>query len=116
MVLQNYQNFIEVTSNMIYIVAFGGGLKCPRKIHLNTQCLSLPLPPPPPPESLTSPSCPKKRSFCIVDLTKKSKQIPALKALFSALDIFKSNSNAFQLSNTIPILNPGHKKNKLKND
>ena len=22
---------------MIYIVAFGGGLKCPRKIHLNTQ-------------------------------------------------------------------------------
>ena len=37
MVLQNYQNFIEMTSNMIYIVAFGGGLKCPRKIHLNTQ-------------------------------------------------------------------------------
>ena len=37
MVLQNYQNFIELTSNMIYIVAFGGGLKCPRKIHLNTQ-------------------------------------------------------------------------------
>ena len=27
MVLQNYQNFIEMTSNMIYIVAFGGGLK-----------------------------------------------------------------------------------------
>ena len=24
-------------SNMIYIVAFGGGLKCSRKIHLNTQ-------------------------------------------------------------------------------
>ena len=23
---------------MIYIVAFGGGLKCPRKIHLNAQC------------------------------------------------------------------------------
>jgi hypothetical protein len=42
MALQNYQNFIEMTSNMIYIVAFGGGLKCPRKIHLNTQC-----PPPP---------------------------------------------------------------------
>ena len=38
MVLQNYQNFIEMTSNMIYIVAFGGGLKCPHKIHLNTQC------------------------------------------------------------------------------
>ena len=38
MVLQNYQNLIEMTSNMIYIVAFGGGLKCPRKIHLNTQC------------------------------------------------------------------------------
>ena len=44
MVLQNYQNFIEMTSNMIYIVAFGGGLKCLRKIHLNTQwgaCCSL---------------------------------------------------------------------------
>ena len=38
MVLQNYQNFTEMTSNMIYIVAFGVGLKCPRKIHLNTQC------------------------------------------------------------------------------
>jgi hypothetical protein len=37
MVLQNYQNFIEITSNMIYTVAFGGGLKCPCKIHLNTQ-------------------------------------------------------------------------------
>ena len=38
MVLQNYnQNFIEMTSNMIYIVEFGGGLKCPLKIHLNTQ-------------------------------------------------------------------------------
>ena len=37
MVLQNYQNFIEMTSNMIYTVAFGGGLKCPHKIHLNTQ-------------------------------------------------------------------------------
>ena len=35
---QTYQNFTELTSNMIYIVAFGGGLKCPRKIHLNTQC------------------------------------------------------------------------------
>ena len=38
MVLQNYQNFTEMTSCMIYIVAFGVGLKCPRKIHLNTQC------------------------------------------------------------------------------
>jgi hypothetical protein len=37
MVLQNYQNFIEMTSNMIYIIALGGGFKCPRKIHLNTQ-------------------------------------------------------------------------------
>ena len=37
-VLQNHQNFIEMTSNMIYIVAHGGGFKCPRKIHLNTQC------------------------------------------------------------------------------
>ena len=35
-VLQNYQNFIEMTSNMIDIVAFGGGLKFPHKIHLNT--------------------------------------------------------------------------------
>ena len=26
-----------MTSNMIYIVAFGIGLKYPRKIHLNTQ-------------------------------------------------------------------------------
>ena len=38
MVLQNYQNFIELTSNMIYIVALGVGLNCPRIIHLNTQC------------------------------------------------------------------------------
>ena len=35
---QNNQNFIEMTSNMICIVAIGGGLKCPRKIHLNPQC------------------------------------------------------------------------------
>jgi hypothetical protein len=33
----NHQNFIEMTSNMIFIVAFGGGLKCPHKIHLITQ-------------------------------------------------------------------------------
>ena len=38
MVLQNYQNFIEMTSNMIHIVALGVGLKCPHKMHLNTQC------------------------------------------------------------------------------
>ena len=38
MVLQNYQIFIELTSNMIYIIALGVGFKCPRKIHLNTQC------------------------------------------------------------------------------
>ena len=38
MVLQNYQKFLEMTSNMIYTVAFGGDLKCPGKIHLNTQC------------------------------------------------------------------------------
>ena len=37
MVLQNYQNLIEMTSNIIDIVAFGVGIKCPRKIHLNTQ-------------------------------------------------------------------------------
>ena len=37
MLLLIYQNFIEMTSKMIYIVAFGVGLKCPPKIHLNTQ-------------------------------------------------------------------------------
>jgi hypothetical protein len=37
MVLQNYQNLIEMTSNIIYIVAYGVGFKCPRKIHLKTQ-------------------------------------------------------------------------------
>ena len=37
MVLQNYKNFVEMTSNMIYIVALGIGLKYPSKIHLNTQ-------------------------------------------------------------------------------
>ena len=37
MVLQNYKNFIELTLNMIYIVALGVGFKCQRKIHLNTQ-------------------------------------------------------------------------------
>ena len=35
--LQNYQNVIEMTSNMICIVALGVGLKCPRKIRLNKQ-------------------------------------------------------------------------------
>ena len=37
MVPQNYQNLIEITSNINDIVAFGVGFKCPRKIHLNTQ-------------------------------------------------------------------------------
>ena len=37
MVLQNYQNFIVLTSNMVYIVAVAVGFKCPNKIHLNTQ-------------------------------------------------------------------------------
>ena len=37
MVLQDYKIFIEMTSDMIYIVAFGVGFKCPCKIHLNTQ-------------------------------------------------------------------------------
>ena len=37
MVLQNYQTFTEMTSNLIYIVAFGVGLKYQHKIHLNTQ-------------------------------------------------------------------------------
>ena len=40
--LQNRQTFKEMTSNIIHIVALGGGFKFPRKIHLNTQC-----PPPP---------------------------------------------------------------------
>ena len=39
MVLQNYQNFIEMTSNMIYIVAVGDGLKCLHKIHLKLSIL-----------------------------------------------------------------------------
>ena len=38
MVFQNYQNLIEMTLNIIDIDAFGVGIKCPRKIHLNTQC------------------------------------------------------------------------------
>ena len=37
MVLQNYQKFIVLTSNMTYIVALGVGFKCPRKIHVNSQ-------------------------------------------------------------------------------
>ena len=28
---------VHCTSNMIYIVALGVGLKCPHKMHLNTQ-------------------------------------------------------------------------------
>ena len=28
-----------MTANMIYIVALGIGLKFPRKVHLNTQCV-----------------------------------------------------------------------------
>ena len=36
MVLQNYQHFIEMTSNMISIIAFGGGLKCTLKTQLDT--------------------------------------------------------------------------------
>ena len=36
MVLQNYQKFLEMTLNMIDIVAVG--FKCPLKIHLSTQC------------------------------------------------------------------------------
>ena len=38
MVLENYQDFIEMTSKMIHIVALGGGFKCPHKIYLNTPC------------------------------------------------------------------------------
>ena len=37
MVLQNYPKFLEMTSNMIHIVALGVGFKCPRKTHFNTQ-------------------------------------------------------------------------------
>ena len=33
-----------MTLNMIHIVAFGVGLKCPRKIHLNTQWRGPPAP------------------------------------------------------------------------
>ena len=38
MVLQNYQNLMEMTSNMIYTVALDVGLKCPRKTHFKKQC------------------------------------------------------------------------------
>ena len=30
-VLQNYQKLIEITSNMIDMIALGGGFKCPRE-------------------------------------------------------------------------------------
>ena len=56
----------------------------------------------------------KSSFFVLVDLTKKSKQIP-LKAFFLSLNIFKYISNAFQLSNNIRILNPGHKKKNKNN-
>ncbi len=36
-VLQNYYNLIEMTSNILHIIPFGVGFKCPCKIHLNTQ-------------------------------------------------------------------------------
>ena len=42
MVPQNNQSLIEMTSNIFHIVAFGVGFKCPRKIHLNTQCPLVP--------------------------------------------------------------------------
>ena len=38
MVHQNYQNLIKMTSNIFHIFAFGVSIKCPRKMHLNTQC------------------------------------------------------------------------------
>ena len=44
-VLQNYQSLVEMTSNIVYVVAFGVGFKCPRKIHLNTQWGGGELPP-----------------------------------------------------------------------
>ena len=37
MVLQNFKKNIEMTANMIYVVALGVGVKYPRKVHLNTQ-------------------------------------------------------------------------------
>ena len=33
MVLKNYQNLIEMTSNIFIIIAFSVGFKCPRKIY-----------------------------------------------------------------------------------
>ena len=36
---------------MIYIVALGGGFKCPHKIYLNTQCTAVP----PPPDNIFTP-------------------------------------------------------------
>ena len=38
MVLQKYLNFIEMTANLIYFVALGGGFECPCKLRLNIQC------------------------------------------------------------------------------
>ena len=35
--LQNYQNLMKMTSNTIPIDEFNDSLKCPRKIHFNTQ-------------------------------------------------------------------------------
>ena len=43
MVLPNYQNFIEMTSNMIHVVTLGVDSKCPRKIHLKTHSSPAPL-------------------------------------------------------------------------
>ena len=40
-VLQIYQNLIKITSNVIYILAFSGGLKYLRKIHYNRQCTEM---------------------------------------------------------------------------
>ena len=57
MVFQNYQNLIEMISNIIDVAAFGVGIKCPRKIHLNTLC-------PPPLDEIGLTDLPKTGGTC----------------------------------------------------
>ena len=85
MVLQNYQSFIAMTSNRIYIVVLGVGLKCPPKIYLNTQC--------PPPICLTSspaqsqPSCPLlccRWAFFLMGFTQPNKTIIKLQVRWNS--------------------------------
>ena len=55
-----------MTSNMNYIVALGVGFKCPRKIHLNTQCPCV--------DSYKNPEYAQKRHF-LTPLPLRAKRI-----------------------------------------